>query len=79
MTSASGTITAGTEAYGFYISTAGSRFTASGSYATPYQAVPTKGRLFIKFKVTPFSILDLYTYFAASVNIFSIIFLGTSA
>jgi len=41
MTSASGAITAGTEAYGFHISTAGSRFTASGSYATAYQAVPT--------------------------------------
>lgn len=41
MTNASGAITAGTEAYGFYISTAGSKFTASGSYGSPYQAVPT--------------------------------------
>jgi hypothetical protein len=41
MTNASGAITAGTEAYGFYISTAGSRFTASGSYGSAYQTVPT--------------------------------------
>jgi len=40
MTTASGAISAGTEAYGFYISTAGSRFSASGSYGSAYQAVP---------------------------------------
>jgi hypothetical protein len=41
ITNASGAaLTAGTEAYGFYISAAGSKFTASGSYATPVQAVP---------------------------------------
>lgn len=39
-TDTSGTITAGTEAYGFYISAPGSVFTASGSYGTSYQAVP---------------------------------------
>jgi hypothetical protein len=33
-------LTAGTEAYGFYISAAGTKFAASGSYATPVQAVP---------------------------------------
>ncbi len=41
LTQASGAISAGTEAYGFYISTAGARFTASGSYGSAYQAVPT--------------------------------------
>jgi hypothetical protein len=35
-----GTVTAGSERYGFYISTQGSRFTAAGSYGTAYQAVP---------------------------------------
>lgn len=39
-TDTSGTITAGTEAYGFYISTDGIRFTPSGSYGSAYQAVP---------------------------------------
>ena len=38
---ASGAITAGTEAYGFAITTNGSVFTPSGSYATLYQTVPT--------------------------------------
>jgi hypothetical protein len=33
-------LVAGTEAYGFYISAAGSKFTAAGSYITPVQAVP---------------------------------------
>lgn len=41
MTNASGAISAGTEAYGFYISTNGSRFTPSGSYGSAYQTVPT--------------------------------------
>lgn len=39
-TDTAGTITAGTEAYGFYISTDGARFTPSGSYGSAYQAVP---------------------------------------
>ncbi len=34
-------ITAGTERYGFYISTNGSKFTPAGSYGTAHQAVPT--------------------------------------
>lgn len=41
MTNASGAISAGTEAYGFYISTNGSRFTPAGSYGSAYQTVPT--------------------------------------
>ncbi len=41
MTNATGTINAGTEAYGFYISTAGARFSAAGSYGSAYQTVPT--------------------------------------
>ena len=41
MTNASGIINAGTEAYGFYISTAGARFSAAGSYGSAYQTVPT--------------------------------------
>jgi hypothetical protein len=46
MTQASGSaISAGTEAYGFYISAQGNRFTAQGSYATQHQAVPTSQTL----------------------------------
>ena len=41
LATASGAISAGTEAYGFYISTTGSKFTASGSYGSAYQTVPT--------------------------------------
>lgn len=40
-TNASGSITAGNEAYGFYISTNGTAFTPSGSYGSAYQTVPT--------------------------------------
>lgn len=52
LTNASGPITAGTEAYGFYISTAGSRFTPSGSYGTAYQTVPTSATDFATSTLT---------------------------
>ncbi len=38
---ATGAITAGTEAYGFYVSANGTAFTPAGSYGTAYQTVPT--------------------------------------
>lgn len=45
-TDTTGVITAGTEAYGFYISTQGTRFSAAGSFNTSYQAVPQSGTQF---------------------------------
>lgn len=41
LTNATGPLTAGTEAYGFYISTTGNKFTPAGSYGTASQTVPT--------------------------------------
>jgi hypothetical protein len=41
LTNASGALTAGVEAYGFYISTNGNKFTPAGSYGTASQTVPT--------------------------------------
>lgn len=47
-----GSITAGTEAYGFYISAAGTRFTPSGSFGTAFQAVPLSSTNFAASTLT---------------------------
>jgi len=51
-TDTTGTVTAGSEAYGFYLSTPGSRFTAAGSYGTSYQAVPQSANSFATSSTT---------------------------
>lgn len=60
-----GSVTAGTESYGFYISTNGARFTPLGAFATAYQVVPTSNTNFASSGLSS-DLLNLSHHFAVT-------------